>query len=661
MKIKSAIQIICVIILAGNLQVRAQVIKVDDMLTPADFGSVSMDGYLGEKLDLCIENRVMAQDVDRILEPFTTKIDGAWGFRCEFWGKWFTSAMLGYGYQPTPEHEKVIQKAVSGLIATQSPDGYIGTYPEEHHLGTWDVWGRKYVLLGLTSYFRQTGDSTALESAVAVADHLIGEAGPESGINLAETGWVGWKGLAPSSVLEPIIDLYKITGDRDYLEFGEHIVRLWDKPNKLTPGGIRLVEEVLDGTPLWELGGAPKGYEMMSCFEGLCEMYRVTGDRRYMDACEALVEQIVRDELMIVGSCTAYEIWFNGKIRQTEVLHQAMETCVTVTWMKLLYQMLRLTGDSKYADAFEISLYNALLSSMTPAGDWWAYYNSLQGERCYSHQQFRDVGQSCCVANGPRALLLVPRVAYMTGSGGPVINLYGPSTANLTIPSGNKISLVQETEYPVHGKVKISINTDKKESFPVRLRIPEWSANTILKVNGNPVDVDVQPGTYASINRTWKDEDIIELSLDMQGRAVQAFSGVDDLALIRGPLVLSFDSRQVSERRGGFDPPLYRYKFDTDPQGLIDIQIKEVDSPEGIYMTFTVPLVDEAGNGHSILMCDFCSAGNSFAEGNIFRVWVQQPFDFRHLYTLNLDWRANSSEKERPEIPEEYKVDQSPE
>jgi len=644
------------ILLSGNISTHSQTIIIDDILSPADAGSVTMDGYLGEKLDLCIDNRVMAQDVDRILEPFTTKIDGAQGFRCEFWGKWFTSAMLGYGYQPTSEHKVIIDRAVSGLLNTQAESGYIGTYPDEHHLGTWDVWGRKYTLLGLIAYYRQTNDPAVLRSTIKLADQLIEEAGPESNVNLAETGWVGWKGLAPSSVLEPIINLYEITGDPDYLEFGKHIVQLWDKPNKLTPNGIRLMDGVMSGTPLWELGGAPKGYEMMSCFEGLCEMYRVTGERDYLEVCESLVEQIIRDELMIVGSATAYEIWFNGKIRQTEVLHQAMETCVTVTWMKLLYQMLRLTGDSKYADEIEISLYNALLSSMTTKGDWWAYYNSLQGERCVSHQQYTDVGLSCCVANGPRALLLVPQIAYMSGKEGPVVNLYNPSSAILSTPSGKKVEIIQETNYPVEGKVKITVSPEKKDSFQIRLRIPGWSQNTTLKVNGEPVGSDIKAGSYAVIEREWKKEDIIELTLDMQGKTVKASSGVNDLAITRGPLVLSFDSRLVPERRGGFQPPLYRYKFDTDTEGRIDVKLKEVNSQEGIYLTFDVPLVDEAGNPHSILMCDFCSAGNLFTEGNIFRVWVQQPFDMRHLYTLNLDWRANSSEKEKPVIPPEYKI-----
>lgn len=86
-------------------------------------------------------------------------------------------------------------------------------------------------------------------------------------------------------------------------------------------------------------------------------------------------------------------------MRQSEPLYQGMETCVTATWMKLMYQMLRLTGDSRCADRLETSLYNALLGAMSPRGEWWAYYSGLMGERVHSHQQFPDVVMSCCVAN----------------------------------------------------------------------------------------------------------------------------------------------------------------------------------------------------------------------------------------------------------------------
>lgn len=231
-------------------------------------------------------------------------------------------------------------------MATQSADGYIGTYPDSCHLGDWDIWGRKYVLLGLLAYYDQTKETVALEAARRVADHLIAEAGPGSGTNIAATGWIGWKGLASCSVLEPITLLYQRTGEKRYLDFARHIVRSWDEPNRLAPAGLRLIQEAIGETAPWKMSGAPKAYEMMSCFEGLCELYRVTAEPLYLEAVQRLVDALVRDEIMIAGSGSVAEIWCHGAVRQSEPLYQGMETCVTATWMKLMYQMLRLTGDS---------------------------------------------------------------------------------------------------------------------------------------------------------------------------------------------------------------------------------------------------------------------------------------------------------------------------
>ena len=219
-------------------------VRISDVLSPAPYGSTHLGGYLGDKLDLCIANRLMAQDIERVVQPFRDKPDGNWGFRSEFWGKWYTAAVMGYAYAPTPENRAVIDRAVQELVATQDENGYIGTYLDENHLGEWDIWGRKYVMLGLLGYYDQTGDRSVLEAAMKVADHLIAEAGPDSGVNIAATGWIGWKGLASSSVLEPIALLYEKTGEQRYLDFARHIIRSWDTPNRLSPTGIRLVQEL---------------------------------------------------------------------------------------------------------------------------------------------------------------------------------------------------------------------------------------------------------------------------------------------------------------------------------------------------------------------------------------------------------------------------------
>ena len=472
----------------------------------------------------------MAQDIERLVQPFRDKPDGNWGFRSEFWGKWFTAAMMGYGYAPSAEHRATVDRAVRELMATQSADGYIGTYPDSCHLGDWDIWGRKYVLLGLLAYYDQTKETAALEAARRVADHLIAEAGPGSGTNIAATGWIGWKGLASCSVLEPITLLYQRTGEKRYLDFARHIVRSWDEPNRLAPAGLRLIQEAIGETAPWKMSGAPKAYEMMSCFEGLCELYRVTAEPLYLEAVQRLVDALVRDEIMIAGSGSVAEIWCHSAVRQSEPLYQGMETCVTATWMKLMYQMLRLTGDSRCADRLETSLYNALLGAMSPRGEWWAYYSGLMGERVHSHQQFPDVVMSCCVANGPRGLMITPSWAAMTGPDGVALNLYAPLQAEVATPDGQSLKIDMQTVYPADGRVRIAVGLPKSEAFALRLRIPQWSERTSLRINGAPYDGYLIPGTYASIERTWNEGDRIELDLDMRARVVDAPSGSGDRA-----------------------------------------------------------------------------------------------------------------------------------
>ncbi len=634
---------------------RTDQVKITDKLTSVPYGSIQIGGYVGDKLNLCIDNRVMVQDIDRLITPFRVRNDEFWGFRSEFWGKWFTSAMLGYGYAPTEQHRLVIDKAVDELMQTQSPDGYIGTYPAEHHLKDWDIWGRKYVLLGLLAYYDQIKDKIILDAAEHVADHLIQQAGPESGVNLAETGWIGWKGLASSSVLEPIALLYQRTGKKKYLDFAQHIIQLWDAPNKLTPTGIRLVEEALNQTPLWEMSGAPKAYEMMSCFEGLCEMYRITGNENYFNASHSLISSIIRDEIMLVGSGSLAEIWCNGKMRQSDPMYQGLETCVTVTWMKFLFQMLRLTGDSKYADQLEITLYNALLASQTPKGEWWSYYTGLMGERVPSHLQFPDVVMSCCVANGPRAMLLTPSWAVMSSPDGIAVNLYAPMKAELKTPRNQTFSLNLTTKYPIDEEVVATVKIPKNEYFSINLRIPEWSKQTVIKINGVLFNKSVVAGSYAILEREWSDKDRIEISLDMTSRIVDAPSGVPDAAIQRGPVVLAFDSRLVPFRHGVEVPPMYRYTFMKNKDNSIDVSLVQHPPVKEIWMTFQVPVIDEAGVRHELPMCDYASAGNSWQEGNLFRVWIPQPFDFRHLYINNLGWSINVTDNApRPTIPEMY-------
>ena len=362
--------------------------SVSDKMFSYSPKTIKIDGYLGEKLNLVIEKRIKNQDVDLLIEPFRHKNEThLW--QSEFWGKWIQSAIASYEYNHDPDMLIIIQSAVNKLLATQMPSGYIGNYSDSAQLTQWDIWGRKYTLLGLLAYYDLTGDKAALKGSCRLADNLLTQVGPGR-VNIVKTG--NYRGMPSSSILEPMVYLYRRTGEKRYLDFAKYIVEQWERPD-----GPRLISRALAGTPVserfphpsiwWSYENGQKAYEMMSCYEGLLELYRITGEPAYLKSVEMAVKNIIESEINIAGSGTAFECFYNGAKYQTEPTYHTMETCVTMTWMKLCFNLLRLTENSLYADQIEKSTYNALMASLKGDGSQIAKYSPLGGIRHAGEEQ----------------------------------------------------------------------------------------------------------------------------------------------------------------------------------------------------------------------------------------------------------------------------------
>ena len=374
-------------------------LAVADQLAPLSPGDVHLEGRLGERIDLCIKNRLMLQNTEKLVDLYRTRDKDVNGFRGEFFGKWATAAALACRYEPNAALQAKADKTVAELIQTASTDGYLSTYKPDAEFRAWDVWNQKYNLLGLIGQYVQTGNQLTLDAADKSASHVIDVNGPGKQ-PLEKYGPDLHKGAVNYSILEPTVLLYEQTGNKKFLDFAKSIVASWSQPNKYTPNGVRYIEKAEAGEPLSE-SDELHAYTLMSCFEGLAELYRVTGEPRYLDATVNFARCVEDQELMIHGSVSNQELWCHGAVEQTQMLEKPAETCATVTWMKLCYQLLRLTGDPHYADLMEQSLYNGLLGAMMPRGEWWAYDSALAGERVPSRQQATDVELSCCVSNGP--------------------------------------------------------------------------------------------------------------------------------------------------------------------------------------------------------------------------------------------------------------------
>ena len=618
--------------------------KISDAMFFPEPGNSTVGGWLGNKIDLCIAQRVMSQNVDALVKPFQLHSDTDNGWRGEFWGKWFTSAVLAYRYQPTPEHRAVLDTAVKDLIATQSPAGDIDTYDAAHRFGNWDVWTRKYVLLGLISYYDATGNEDALTAAERVADTLLRDFGPgKNSLQDASLNLVA--GLSSSSVLEPVCLLYQRTGKTKYLDFANYIVASWEKPSKVAPHGMHLVEDALRRVPPTEMI-APKAYEMMSCFEGLCELYRIDGNRTYLEAVLRFANTIRSTELMVNGSASNQELWCRGAIVQTAVLEQPQETCVTTTWIKLCAQLLRLTGDPTWADEIEVSLYNALAGAQTPDGSWWSYFSPLAGQRVPSLSQFKEIGLSCCVANGPRSLLLAPELAVMKNPDGATVNLYLPGTSRIKLPDGSTANITLTTQYPADGDVRIAVDSNSAVPFTLCLRIPSWSKINAVSVNGETVQA--VPGHYLKITRRWRSSDTLLLKFDMRGRAVQSPASKDQLAVMRGPLLLALDNRLAPA-------DAIDLWLEADPDGYVDLK-PAADPAKEVWLTFDVPFQVKPyhffkHHTQLVRMCDYASAGNGWSASNLYRTWLPQPLYLTAAYPGDTWKLMYPDETMRPVIP----------
>ena len=602
---------------------------------PAPYGDVTLKGPMGDRLELMLKNHVLATDTTYITAPFLEKTERRGWWQTEFWGKYMHAAMPFWTYTQSPALRANIDAGLANILASQEASGYIGNYPDDLRCGEgWDVWGMKYTMMGLMHYYDGDPSSEngkkALAAARRVCDYVIAQLGPNGarGKRLYQTG--NWCGFASSSILEPVVGLYNRTKDQRYLDFATYLVDDMTKAED----GPRLLDLALKDISVADRngygnkpdanGGYPmkrnrwKAYEMMSCYQGLIEYSEVTGRQDLLDAAIATCNQIIRDEITLAGGSASSEAWFHGAERQHLPYTRLQETCVVTTWMRFVEKLLAVTGDPKYADELEKAFYNIYLASLNRTGDEFAAYTPLNGYRsrghhhCYMHT-------NCCNANGPRGFLAFIRALCGTDGDRVVMNFYASGKQKVHLDKANKDVIFESYAlYPRTGYVRLTNHTVEKGPFTLALRIPAWSANTSIRVNGQKIS-GVKPGSYCEIAREWTIGDVVDIDFDM---ALKTHRIGHHIAFTRGPIALARDTRFND---GPIDEVFRRSALQSD-YGSRFIPVRSPS--EDIWMTFSATLPvgshhehPEGENWPEIRFCDYASAANLWEPGNACRVW----------------------------------------
>ena len=514
--------------------------KVQDVFTSLPSSDVAFNGgILGTRYDASVKNRLLVVDENDLLDCFERRNEPHQDWQGEHAGKFLHAASLTWANTKSPALKAKLDRVVTRLLKTQEADGYLGAYKVSHRWTSWDVWVHKYNLLGLLTYYQQTQltpdkaddalGKQSLEACKRMGDLLLNTFGTQPGQrDINKSG--EHMGMAPDSVLEAIVLLYRATNTPRYLDFARYIVANYD-----APGGPKILTTLKQTSQLYRVANG-KAYEMLSNFNGLLEFYRVTGDKSILDTLLRGWKDIVDNRLYPTGSASSKEHFQDDHVFPDGEGDNICETCVTVTWEQFNLQLLRLTGEARFAQELERSIYNHLLAAQKPTGEAWSYYTPLRGRKPYSTQT------NCCLSSGPRGVALLPSIAYMTSKdGGLVINLYNAGTATVQLPSG-KVKVTVTGDYPAAGAITIKVEPEKAgQKFPVYLRLP---IDTPLLLPRSILDHQISAARgYTFLKGKWLKEEVLQIGyrptvqiLTDEGTSLQK------LAVQYGVYVLALDT-----------------------------------------------------------------------------------------------------------------------
>lgn len=504
-------------------------------LTKSQGATYQLGGLVGERARANLENWLLKAPIANpaMLQMFHNQ-DREPGrdllpWSGEFVGKYLISAIQGWRLSRDKRLKDLIDAVIQQLLEAQLANGYLGPFPSAKRLTSdqWDVWGHYHWIQALLMYHEDTGSTEALDACCKAAD-LIHRTFVATDTRM----------LSPEqnlAILHGACLLYNKTKEPRYLELADWVIQELDKP-----GSCGYIEDAQARKPIQEFRA--RRWEGLHCIQGICELGFITGDPTYHDAFTHIWWAMLEGDRHNTGGFTSAEAC------QGNPYHQgAIETCCTVAWLALTIDMLRLTGDSRIADELELATFNGILGAQHPSGRWWTYNTPMDGERraCAHDIVFQARPGSpelnCCSVNAPRGIGMLSEWAMMHAPDGIALNYYGPGVMTIPLVSGSELRLTQETEYPVDGQIVIRLGLDAPEEFTLHLRIPGWSVDTRLLVNGDSVG-DVTPGAYFPLNRTWQQGDTIRLMLDL---SPHFWAGERELegktSVYQGPIVLTYD------------------------------------------------------------------------------------------------------------------------
>jgi DUF1680 family protein len=510
--------------------------KIPNYFNSLPFQNQKFNGYLNTRFTQNLEQRLLKVDEFGLMGSYMNR-PGIHPWAGEHVGKYLETASNVWRLTQNAALKKQMDRMMYELINTQLADGYLGTYTPDQFWTSWDVWSHKYNLHGLLAYYSATGYKPALEACKKMGDLLcrtFGKNKDQKDIILAGEHM----GMAATSVLDAMVELYKYTTDKKYLDFCYYILDAWEQGN-----GPHIISAILATGKVTKVGNG-KAYEMLSNYVGLIKLYQITGDDKFLKATLAAWQDVVDHRLYITGTASSHEHFQDDDFLPASNTDNMGEGCVTTTWVQLNQNLFTITGDIKYLNQLERSVYNHLLAAENPQTGCVSYYTSLMNRKPYTCYI------TCCQSSVPRGIALVPNFTFGNINNIPTVLFYEPAVYKNRIITSNKkiidVAFKLEGNFPESGNFVLSVTGSGSAIFPIALRVPEWCTNYSAKIGGKVYKG--MPNQFVTINKNWKMGEKIMISFDMPVKKIAGGKSYpNQIALQRGPQIFALDKSLNSE------------------------------------------------------------------------------------------------------------------
>ncbi len=481
---------------------------------------------------------------------------------------------------PDPKLDAYLDSMIEIIKTGQEPDGYLTTWitiDKMNPPASWanpspnrwqfevtnhELYNSGHLFEAAAAHYWATGKRNMLDIALKNADLLVDNFGKDKlqippGHQIVETG---------------LIKLYNITKNEKYLELAKFYLDARGDSTTHQLYGAYSQDHVPVTMQNEAVGHAVRAVYM---YAGMTDIAAIYKDNSYLNAVNAIWDNMVNKKMYLTGGIgSRHDGEAFGDDYELPNLTAYNETCAAignVYWNQRLFQM---TGDSKYYDIIERSLYNGLIAGISISGNKFFYPNPLESDGKYIFNHGNCTRSpwfdcSCCPTNLIRFIPSVHGLIYSTEKDTLFVNLFISNNAETEV-NGKKIKVSQQTDYPWKGKIRMNVMSESKNKFTLKIRVPGWAQNQVLpgdlyqytdnnneaitlNVNGEEKTADIKNG-YIEITKEWSENDNVEVNIPMNVRMVttneKVASNSGKVAIERGPVVYCIedaDNNDISD------------------------------------------------------------------------------------------------------------------